>query len=54
MEDKEEIVKSHLRKLAKSGLVKEIDLPGIGPPGQSSWFITDKGKEYLIENNLIS
>lgn len=54
MENKEEIVKSHLRKLANGGFIKEINLPGIGPPGQSSWFITNKGKDYLIENKLIS
>jgi repressor of nif and glnA expression len=54
MEDKEEIVKYHLQELAKRGFVREINLPGIGPPGQSSWFITDKGKKYLIENKPIS
>jgi hypothetical protein len=54
MEDKEDIVKYHLQELAKRDLVRGIHLPGIGPPGQSSWFITDKGKKYLIENKLIS
>lgn len=54
MEDKEEIIKYHLQELVKGGLVRGIHLPGIGPPGQSSWFIYDKGKKYLIESKLIS
>jgi len=54
MEDKEEIVKYHLRELTQKKFIKELSLPGIGPPGQHSWFITDKGKKYLIENKLIS
>ncbi len=54
MEKKEEIVKYHLQELTQRGFVTEIDLPGIGPLGQSSWFITDKGKKYLIENKIIT
>jgi len=54
MEQKEDIVKYHLRELTKRDFVREIGLPGIGPPGQSSWFATDKGKTYLIENKLVS
>jgi hypothetical protein len=50
----EDIAKYHLKKLTKEDFVREINLPGIGPPGQSSWFITDNGKKYLIENRLIS
>lgn len=54
MENKEDIIKYHLRELTKRDFVSEIDLPGIGPPGQSSWFINDNGTKYLIENKLIS
>jgi hypothetical protein len=54
MEKKEDIVKYHLQALKQMGFVKEISLPIKGLPGQSSWFITDKGKKYLIENKLIS
>ncbi len=54
MEKKEEIVKYHLQKLARRGFATEIDLPGIGPWGQSSWAINDQGKKYLIENKIIS
>jgi hypothetical protein len=54
MEKKEDIVKYHLRELAPKGFVKELTEAHSGPRGQSSWFITDKGKKYLIENKLIS
>jgi hypothetical protein len=50
----EDIAKYHLKELTPKKFVREINLPGIGPPGQSSWFVTDKGKKYLIENKLIS
>ena len=50
----EDIAKYHLQKLRTNKLITELGLPYRGLPGQHSWHINDKGKEYLIENKLIS